>query len=62
MEPQIVNIVKQHDHWKFSVEIKGKAIKGEEQVTVKARSDSGAQDAGQTALAEYNRLNNELKK
>ena len=61
MEKQILEIIKQHDDWEFSVEIKDNA-KGEPQVTVKARSDSEIKNAGEIALVEYKRIHTELKK
>ena len=61
MEKQILEIIKQHDDWEFSVEIKDNA-KGEPQVTIKARSDGEIKNAGETALAEYKRIHEELKK
>ena len=61
MEKEILEIIKQHDDWEFSVEIKDNA-KGEPQVAVKARSDSEAKDAGEKALAEYKRIHTELRK
>ena len=61
MEKQILEIIKQHDDWEHSIEIKDNA-KGEPQVTVKARSDSSAKDAGEKTLAEYKRIHDELKK
>ena len=56
---ETLEIIKQKDDWKFSVEIKQTA-KGESCVTVKARSDGTATEAGNEALAEYNRLKAEL--
>lgn len=61
MEKQILEIIKQHDDWEYSVEIKDNA-KGEPQVTIKARSDGKIEYAGQKALAEYKRIHAELKK
>jgi len=62
-EPEVIKhiIEKDHDNWEFSVEIKDNA-KGEPQVTVKARSDNDAKDAGEKALAEYKRIRGELGK
>jgi hypothetical protein len=56
-----LTIVKSHDDWKFVAEIKENA-KGDPQVSVKARSDESAKEAGQTALDEYNRLVKEMSK
>lgn len=61
MEKQVLEIIKQKDDWKFSVEIKENA-KGEPSITVKARSDDTAKETGDEALAEYNRLKKELVK
>lgn len=61
MEKQILEILKQKDDWKFTVEIKENA-KGEPAVTVKTRSDTTAKDAGEEAIKEYNRIKGELKK
>lgn len=58
---EILEIIKQHDDWEFSIEIKDNA-KGEPQVSVKSRSDESAKTAGEKALAEYKRLHKELKK
>jgi len=61
MTAETLEIIKQKDDWKFTVEIKENA-KGEPSVTVKSRSDSTAQEAGNEAIAEYNRILKELKK
>ena len=61
MEKEIIEIIKQHDDWQHTVEIKDNA-KGEPQVTVKSRHDESAEKAGELALEEYNRLHKELKK
>ena len=61
MEKQILEIIKDKDDWKFTVEIKENA-KGEAQVSVKTRSDGTAKEAGDQALAEYNRIKKELSK
>lgn len=61
MEKQILEIVKGHDDWRHTVEIKDNA-KGEPQVTVKSRADESAKFAGTAALAEYKRVHIELKK
>ncbi len=61
MTKEILEIIKQHDDWEFSVEIKDNA-KGEPQVTIKARSDGNIKDAGEKALAEYKRIREELGK
>jgi len=58
---ETIEIIKQKEDWKFSVEIKENA-KGEPAITVKSRSDGTAKDAGDEALAEYNRLKAELIK
>ena len=60
MEKQILEILKQKDDWKFTVEIKENA-KGEAQVFVKTRSDRTAKEAGDEALKEYNRIKKELQ-
>ena len=57
----IVQIIKSHDDWEYLIEIKDNA-KGEPQVTIKARSDGEIKNAGETALAEYKRIHEELKK
>jgi hypothetical protein len=59
MEKQILEIVKQKDDWKYTVEIKDNS-KGEPAVTVKTRSDATAQEAGDLAIKEYNRIKSEL--
>ncbi len=61
MEKQILEIIKQKDDWKNTVEIKDNA-KGEPSITVKTRSDESAEDAGEKALTEYNRLKDKLNK
>lgn len=61
MSKEIIEIIKSHDEWKFTAEIKENA-KGEPQISVKARSDESCKDAGQIALDEYNRLLKEIKK
>ena len=61
MATETLEIIKQKDDWKFTVEIKENA-KGEPAVTVKSRSDSTAKEAGDMALAEYKRILGELKK
>ena len=58
---ETLEILKQKEDWKFSVEIKENA-KGEPAITVKSRSDGTATEAGDEALAEYNRLKAELIK
>lgn len=60
MEKQILEIVKQKDDWRISVEISENS-KGEPAVTVKVRGDGTAVDAGKEALAEYNRIKKEIK-
>lgn len=60
-EKSILEIIKGKDDWKFTIEIKDNA-KGEPAVTVKARSDTNAKDAGEEALKEYRRVHKELKK
>jgi len=60
MEKQLLEILKEKDDWQFTVEIKENA-KGEAQVSVKTRSDGTAKDAGNEALAEYNRIKKELR-
>ncbi len=59
MEKQILEIIKQKDDWKFTVEIKENS-KGEPAITVKTRSDETAKSAGEEAIAEYNRLKEKL--
>lgn len=61
MTSETLEIIKQKEDWKFSVEIKENA-KGEPAITVKSRSDGTAKEAGDEALAEYNRLKAELIK
>jgi hypothetical protein len=56
---ETIEIVKSHDDWKFVAEIKENA-KGDAQVSVKARSDDSAKEAGSLALEEYRRLCKEL--
>jgi len=59
MTKEFLEIIKQHDDWEFSVEIKDNA-KGEAQVTIKARSDKEIKNASDKALAEYKRIHKEL--
>lgn len=59
MTTETLEILKQKDDWKFTVEVKQTA-KGDPCVTVKARSDGTAKEAGDEALAEYHRLLKEL--
>ena len=61
MEKQILEIIKDKDDWKHTVEIKENA-KGEAVVTVKVRSDISAKDAGEDAIKEYKRIKEDLKK
>ena len=61
MATETLEIIKQKDDWKFTVEIKENA-KGEPAVTVKSRSDSTAKDAGDEAIIEYNTIRGERKK
>ena len=61
MTTETLEIIKQKDDWKHTVEIKQNA-KGEPAVTVKSRSDSTAKEAGDEAIIEYNRIIGELKK
>ena len=61
MTTETLEIIKQKDDWKFTVEIKENA-KGEPAVTIKSRSDSTAKEAGDEAIIEYNRIRGELKK
>jgi len=58
---ETLEIIKQKDDWKFTVEIKENA-KGEPSVTVKSRSDEAAKNAGDEAITEYNRIRAELAK
>ena len=58
---ETLQIIKQRDDFKFTVEIKQTA-KGDAQVSVKTRSDSTAKEAGDMALAEYKRIIGELQK
>ena len=61
MEKQVLEILKEKDDWKFTVEIKENA-KGEAQVSVKARSDGSAKYAGDEALREYERIRTHIIK
>ena len=60
MEKQILEIVKNKDDFANVVEISENA-KGEVQISVKVRSDSDVNAAGDAALQEYKRLKKELK-
>ncbi len=60
MEKQVLEIIKDKDDWKFTVEIKESA-KGEVQISIKTRSDDTAKEAGDQALVEYNRIKKELE-
>lgn len=57
---ETIRILKDKDHYKFSVEISENA-KGEPQVTVKAHSEEKANTAGIEAYNEYKRLRGLLK-
>jgi len=59
MEKQVLEIIKDKDDWKFTVEIKENA-KGEPQISIKTRSDGSVVEAGNDALAEYHRVKQEL--
>jgi len=52
MSEEVVRIIKEHDDWKHSVEIKDNA-KGEPAVTVKSRSDEDLKALIDLALKEY---------
>lgn len=54
-----LRIIKPHDDWKYSVEIKENA-KGEPAVTIKAKDDSIISNAGDLAIKEYHRVKKEL--
>ena len=47
-----LQIIKQHDDWKHSVEVRENA-KGEPSLTVKTRGDGDLQDVVDIALAKY---------
>jgi len=57
---QYIKIVKEKDDFSNVIEIKENA-KGEPQISVKVRSDVDAKTAGNSAIAEYNRIKKELK-
>ena len=61
MTSETLQIIKQRDEWRYSIEIHQTA-KGEPTVSVKTRSDASAKEAGDMALAEYKRILGELKK
>ena len=61
MTSETLEIIKQKDDWKFSIEIHENS-KGEPSVTIKTRSDESPEEAGKLALTEYNRLKAELLK
>lgn len=61
MVEDILKIIKQWDDWQFTVEIKDNA-KGEPQVTVKTRSDATAENTGEEAIKECNRIRKALQK
>jgi len=58
---EVLKIIKDKDHYKFSVEIKESA-KGDIQVSVSSHSDDSPEIAGKLALAEYQRIKKELAK
>jgi hypothetical protein len=59
MEKQILEIIKQKDEFKYSIEISNANQKGFKQVTVKVRSD--APDAHTEAQKIYNELTGETQ-
>jgi len=61
MEKQVLEILKEKDDWKFTVEIKENA-KGGAQISVKTRSDGSAKEAGDEALREYERIKTHIIK
>ena len=52
MTEDILRIIKQHDDWQNSVEIKETA-KGDPCITIKTRSDGDLQELVELALAKY---------
>ncbi|MEK0338036.1 MAG: hypothetical protein QQN41_11440, partial [Nitrosopumilus sp.] len=64
LSEDILRIVKQHDDWQNSVEIKENS-KGEPAITIKTRSDGDLQDLIDLALAKYqsakDKINHEEK-
>ena len=61
MTSETLEIITAKEDWKFTVDIKQTA-KLEPCITVKSRSDGTSKEAGDEALAEYNRLKGELSK
>ncbi len=60
MDREVLEIVKQKDDYRVSIEISENA-KQEPQVTVKVRGDGSAEQAGKEAIAEYKRIREEMK-
>lgn len=52
MSEEVVRIIKQHDDWQHSVEVKENA-KGEPAITIKTRGDGDLQAVVDEALAKY---------
>ena len=61
MEKQILEIIKEKDTYKISVEISENS-KQEPSITIKVHTDGSAKDAVDEALKEYRRAKDELKK
>ncbi len=61
MEKQILEIIKEKDSYKISVEISENS-KQEPSITIKVHTDESTKDAVDQALKEYKRAKEELKK
>lgn len=62
MEPtEIIQVLKEKEHYKYSVEI-SQTAKGEPQVTVKTHSEDNVKGAADEAIKEYKRIQKELMK
>ena len=61
MEKQILEIIKEKDSYKISVEISENS-KQEPSITIKVHTDESTKDAVDEALKEYKRAKEELQK
>jgi len=61
MEKQVLEIIKEKDTYKVSVEISENS-KQEPSITIKVHTDGSTKDAVDEALKEYRRAKGELKK
>ena len=61
MEKQVLEIIKEKDTYKVSVEISENS-RQEPSITIKVHTDGSAKDAVDEALEQYRRAKDELKK